>query len=78
MKFHYPSPDELNKMDDLLLDIKLHSFNLQTCIFDPLTVEAKKVQLELIREERYKLMDKLNKLVKKWSYVPLCAKCYLS
>lgn len=78
MKFHYPTSDELNKMDDLLLDIKLHSFNLQTCIFDPLRVEAKKIQLELIREERNKLIDKLNKLVKKWSYVPLCAGCYLS
>lgn len=78
MKFHYPSPDELKKMDDLLLDIKLLSFNLQTCISDPLRVEAKKIQLQLIREERNQLIDKLHKLVKKWSYVPLCAGCYLS
>lgn len=76
-KFHYPTSDELKEMDDLLLDIKLHSFNLQTCIFDPLRVEVKKMQLEFIREERNKLIDKLNDLVRKWTHVPVCAACYL-
>lgn len=64
-------------MDDLILEIKIHSFNLQTCIFDPLRVEAKKIQLELIREERNKLIDKLSDLVRTWTHVPVCAACYL-
>lgn len=78
MKIRDASPTQLEEMDDLLIDIKRHSFDLRICIKDPYRIEVKKIQLGRIREERNKLIDKLNDMVKNWSYVPLCAGCYLS
>lgn len=77
MKIHDPSPSELQKMDDLLMKIKLKGFNLITCIREKHEVSEKEERIDEVMKEKKAFIVDLRKLVREWSYVPLCASCYL-
>ncbi|BAF45518.1 GfV-B49-ORF1 [Ichnoviriform fumiferanae] len=77
MKIHHASPSELQKMDDLLTKIKLRGFNLVKCIQGKHEVLEKKERIDEVLDEKKVFIDELRKLVREWSYVPLCASCYL-
>lgn len=76
-KYHEPSPDELKKMDDMLLDIQRQYYDLHECMLDPIKVEVKKIKLNWIVKKRKELINKLDVFVKNWHYVPMCAANYL-
>lgn len=77
MKIREPSCADLREMDDLLLEIQEKTFHLQICIRDDQKVEVKEEILFEILDTKDILIEQLEKLVRDWSYVPLCAACYL-
>nr|AGQ20148.1 AsIV-cont00035-ORF1 [Apophua simplicipes ichnovirus] len=77
MKIHDPTPDELRKMDDFLHDIKDKTFQMLICIRDKNKVDHKKSLLRTQLKEKKLIIEQLQQLVRGWSYVPLCAACYL-
>lgn len=77
MKIRQPSYADLQKMDDLLLEIQEETFHLHICIRDEHEIEVKKPLLFEILDKKDILIKQLQELVRDWSYVPLCAASYL-
>nr|AGQ20175.1 AsIV-cont00057-ORF2 [Apophua simplicipes ichnovirus] len=77
MRMNEPSPAELEKMDDLLIKIKLESFKLQTCIDDEHELPDKIEKVNDVLKNKKAVIEDLRQVVQEWSYVPLCAMCYL-